>query len=92
MSLGSPQAAIDNAIRSLIQSVGRFNVAANRLMDGIEEEDRFSLSLGVKRDVEDFIRSCQFNCTGSLYWTLRTNRYGVRCAPRSSDGGVILHL
>ncbi|KAF7621285.1 hypothetical protein AFLA_011588 [Aspergillus flavus NRRL3357] len=92
MSLGSPQAAIDNAIRSLIQSVGRFNIAANQLMDGIEEEDRFSLSLGVKRDVEDFIRSCQFNCTGCLYWTLRTNRYGVRYAPRSSDGGVVLHL
>ncbi|KAB8077051.1 hypothetical protein BDV29DRAFT_169010 [Aspergillus leporis] len=60
-------------------------------MQEVEVDNKFSLLPEAKEDVENFIQSCQFNCTGCLYLTLHTNRYRVQFAPRSSEGGMILH-
>ena len=44
----------------------------------------------IERRLRTHIEAHQFNCTGNLFWSLRTGRYGVNA--QTMTGGVIISL
>ncbi|KAI0549736.1 terpenoid synthase [Xylaria curta] len=74
---GSLQAAIDHAISMVQSSIERLDLAEKELLE------RYSSSATLTKNLELFIRSCKYACTGSLNWSLQTKRYNVNVDPTS---------
>lgn len=76
--------AVSVIVEGLKMSVQRFDKAAAHL------REKFSGEAEVERSLNAFIESCQYTCTGSLFWSLKTGRYQIE--KDSMAGGVTLTL
>lgn len=59
---GNIQAAMSDAVGMLENAVGRFNLAANDLLEGSSGDQT------VTTNVAKFIDSCRYACTANLNW------------------------
>lgn len=92
---------MDGLVPLLYHKLGDMNLVASSIVHNIEEAIQiFDLNADIllNKHAEDekissrlhgFIKQCRYNCTGNLYWSLRTGRYGI--SQESMAGGVTLH-
>ncbi|KAL6695225.1 isoprenoid synthase domain-containing protein [Trichoderma pleuroticola] len=82
----TPQSAIGHALKSLKESIARFDTTAWKLLNTIDAVSPDKLS------TYEFIQDCRFNCSGNLYWSLRTERYGMGDVPKDLNGNYLLEF
>ncbi|PNP54756.1 hypothetical protein THARTR1_04961 [Trichoderma harzianum] len=63
----TPQSAIGHALKSLKESIARFDTTAWKLLNTIDTVSPDKLS------TYEFIQDCRFNCSGNLYWRFVLN-------------------
>ncbi|KAF4629893.1 hypothetical protein G7Y89_g8253 [Cudoniella acicularis] len=81
---GNPQRAIDEAVAALYNLKACFD----------EEIKTFLVTptlQGQEKWTREFIKLCQFNCTGNLTWSLSTKRYNVK-EYIQGDGTIVFTL
>jgi hypothetical protein len=81
---GNLKLAVTLIVEAVEKAVRNFDRTAELLRKRYAGDEKISARL------DAFIEASQFNCTGNLYWSLRTGRYGV--SQKSIAGGVTLHL
>lgn len=66
------QGAVDHTTELLIMAVKGFQQTEEKLLKGEMMQDEKQA-----RQIREYIKGCQYNCTGNLVWSLATKRYGV---------------
>ncbi|KAF2467746.1 terpenoid synthase [Lindgomyces ingoldianus] len=81
---GNLQLAVSLIVEAVEKAVQNFDSTAETLMR------RYSADEKIARKLKAHIEANQYNCTGNLFWSLRTGRYGV--CQKSIVGGVVIPL
>ncbi|PFH62200.1 hypothetical protein XA68_14607 [Ophiocordyceps unilateralis] len=67
---GDLKAAVSQVVEIIQGAVQRFDIAATALTN------KFAGDSSIAENLSRYIDACRKNCTGGLYWSLRTARYG----------------
>lgn len=81
---GSMDAAMSIAASLIVQSIRSVDVAAERLLQ------RHGKDLVLQHNLEDFIDSCKYACTGNLNWSLVSGRFQI--CQTTTQGGILVTL
>jgi hypothetical protein len=76
--------SVSLVVDTIKKAVGKFDRTAELLRSKYAEDSEIELRL------RTHIEANQFNCTGNLFWSLRTGRYGVNS--QTMTGGVTITL
>ncbi|RDA88977.1 hypothetical protein CP532_0611 [Ophiocordyceps camponoti-leonardi (nom. inval.)] len=67
---GNLDEAVSHVFYMMEKAIDRFDRAANTLLE------KFAGDTTLAENLSRYIQTCRKNCTGSLYWSVRTARYG----------------
>jgi hypothetical protein len=81
---GSMDAAMSIAAKLIVQHVRSVDDAAKRLLQ------RHGKDLVLQQDLEAFIDSCKYACTGNLNWSLVSGRFQI--CETTTNGGILVTL
>ncbi|ORX95690.1 isoprenoid synthase domain-containing protein, partial [Clohesyomyces aquaticus] len=81
---GNLDLAVSLIVEAVQKAVQNFDRVAERLTNKYSADEKIAVKLRAHIDAN------RYNCTGNLYWSLRTGRYGV--CQKSIVGGVLIAL
>jgi hypothetical protein len=76
--------SVSLVVDTIKKAVEKFDRTAELL------QSKYAGDSEIQRRLKIHIEANQFNCTGNLYWSLRTSRYGVNA--QTMTGGVTISL
>ena len=76
--------SVSLVVDTIKKAVGKFDRTAELL------RSKYAEDLEIELRLRAHIEANQFNCTGNLFWSLRTGRYGVNA--QTMTGGMTIAL
>ena len=83
---GSLQSAVDEIVAAVRTSAEDFDIIAERLRKKCKND------AALLQDLEVFMNSCRYNCTGNVGWSLMTGRYGMEQCEQYGEGLLLLKI
>ena len=83
---GSLQCAVDEIVAAVKTAAEDFDTIAERL------RKKCGNDAALLQDLEVFMNSCRYNCTGNVGWSLMTRRYGMEQCENYGEGSLLLKI
>ena len=81
---GDMDMVVSKVVAMVEKEVQAFDRTAEKLLEKYIDDADISATLRA------LIDTCRYNCTGNLYWSLRTGRYGI--GQQSMAEGTVIRL
>lgn len=81
---GDMDIVVAKVVGMVQKEIQAFDRTAEKLLEKYIDDEATSATL------RSLIDTCRFNCTGNLYWSLRTGRYGI--GQQSMAEGTVIQL